>query len=779
MKKFKTFIVDDDRTDGGTMLVDNNTVLSSSQRKALPNNPDGWQQMAIGWERNLIDHGIIRNYSLALKFVRDGAKILRKTLFSETVERKISLLITMLSLKLTSTKFAFQYNYLYKGDIDPATITDGPYSVAANIMEGQLIALKKANEATLYSFAMNDPKAINVYCDGIKLFQKLNYVDISDYEIKLSDTGTAFLGPALNTGIDGKSSGIFISSETIESVGGLTFAAKISSKNIIIQNTNSFSVDIVIAGRIEFICTAMTSAPAYAFKSRYLTSSMALGNQNDYVLITTPAMTVGQTYGSNFTIPITLKANETLLKENIFFGGPGTEAVIKFTNNSVYSISFHTQFIQTIVKMFTLYDFYPKIIGKVTGSEDNAVSELLANNKNICITCGDAIRGFTAAEIKTKLVDFLISTNVQFSSGIGIENNKLALESRAHFYDNSNPIPLGEIKMRPKSYLAKDLIHNTIRIGSEPNDYTDINGRDEFNNSTIFTSPITRVVAQLDLVSRYRRDCFGFEYTRINFDGKLTTDSNNDNNIWLVNVATNVPTPSTAIYTGPFEMIAPQFIKIPLPISITDTQIIITGSSVSDGTYQILNTTFLVLGYIYLTVAQTVVNAVETTGNISQGGIRPYALARETYDTITGVLSPDTIFNVKDMSIKRLIEHHKAWLAGMFYGFAGKQLPFSVTDKNAKLYTSKAGVVYDEKANINIADLGAPLFIPIYMEIEVKVPVNLPALLENNPAKCFSFTWGGKTYKGFLFKAGISISDNAQQVFKLLSTPDNDLSTLI
>jgi hypothetical protein len=490
-------------------------------------------------------------------------------------------------------------------------------------------------------------------------------------------------------------------------------------------------------------------------------------------------MVVGTTYNAAFNLNISLAAGERLYRAGTFFGGPGTDAGIKFTDNSVFSISFKTRYPPSLVKMFTLYDFYRKIIGKVTGSEDNAVSELLAINKNICITCGDAIRGFTAAELKTKFLDFLVSINVQFSSGIGIENNKLVLESRAHFYDNSNPIPLGEIKMRPKSYLAADLMHNTIRIGSEPVDYTDINGRDEFNNSTIFTSPITRIALQMDLISRYRRDCYGFEYTRINFDGKLTTDSNNDNNIWLVNVATNVPTPFTAIYTGPFEMIAPQFIKIPLPITITDNQINITGSSVSDGTYQILNTTFLVLGYIYLTVAQTVVNAVETTGNISQGGIRPYALARETYDTITGVLSPDTIFNVKDMTIKRLIEHHKAWLAGMFYGFAGKQLPFSVTDKNAKLYTSKAGVVYDEKANINIADLGAPLFIPIYMEIEVKVPVNLPALLKNNPAKCFSFTWGGKTYKGFLFKAGISISDNAQQVFKLLSTPDNDLSTLI
>ena len=158
MKKFKMFIVDDDRTDGGTMHVDNGAVISSAQRKALPNNPDGWNDISIGWERNMTNYGIVRNFSLPLGFVLDGAKILRKIFLTENIERKLSILITQLSLKLTPTKFAYQYLFIYKGDLDLSTCQVVPNKVTINIMESGISKLLKANEGTVYELPLDDPR---------------------------------------------------------------------------------------------------------------------------------------------------------------------------------------------------------------------------------------------------------------------------------------------------------------------------------------------------------------------------------------------------------------------------------------------------------------------------------------------------------------------------------------------------------------------------------------------------------------------------------------------
>src|SRR4051812_47333713 len=45
-----------------------------------------------------------------------------------------------------------------------------------NIMEGGIAKLLKANIDTVYEFPfLDDPDAIDVYCDGIDLFQRVNY----------------------------------------------------------------------------------------------------------------------------------------------------------------------------------------------------------------------------------------------------------------------------------------------------------------------------------------------------------------------------------------------------------------------------------------------------------------------------------------------------------------------------------------------------------------------------------------------------------------------------
>lgn len=791
MKKFKIFIVDDERMDGGTVHVENDVVISNSARKPLPNNPDGWDDMAIGWERNMDNYGIVRNFSLALGFVRDGAKILRKTFYTENVERKLALVITKLSLTLTNLKFAFNYVFLYRGDLDISTIQDAANKVTINIMEGGISALLKANEGTVYDTPFkNDPDAKDLYCDGIPLFQRVNYGIVDGIHYTNPFRNIAIGMVELST--EGKSAEVVEFDQTFDEISGTIITGlddyRHTSENYFIKNTGSTVVLATLKGRVYLRCNSIAwSIGAFTHNVYLLVCSNDDGAAIDRYTITEPV--IGQTYTIDLNLATFLNG---IVDQRYFFifqteNGAATFDFEFMPDSTVYS-SFISRFAPSYIKFFTLYDYYRKLVGKITGDPEDGVSSLLASNLNICITCGDAIRGFkdvngiSSAVIKSKMTDLFTAANVQFNAGMGVEGNKITLEEKAHYYDFSNPIPLGEVKARPKNTFAKDLMANTFRIGMETQDYDDINGRDEFNNTYLFNSDITRVVKEFSLISPYRRDCYGFEYTRINFDGKVTTDSDSDNDVWLVNVGRDLSVNFLVIpYLTIYESVAPNLFKLPGSFLPIGTILVISGSPYNNGTYTVVNISNVVVGFTLVTVAEPITTQNGDTSNrgaVYTNRIEPYYLKRGTYDIITGLLSPDGVFNLEDMTAARLMRIHGNWIRSMMQGFEDSFLYFRSTEKNKELFTSKDGVIYDEDADVRIRDLAAPLFNPRYFEIEVKVPIDLPAALENNPSKCFSFTWQGTIYKGFLMKAGISLSDNAQQIFKLLSTPDNDFSKL-
>ncbi len=82
--------------------------------------------------------------------------------------------------------------------------------------------------------------------------------------------------------------------------------------------------------------------------------------------------------------------------------------------------------------------------------------------------------------------------------------------------------------------VAEDLIYNTIKVGYPNQNYDDINGKDEFNTTHVYNTPLTRIAKELDLTSEYRADSYGIEFTRANLAGKKTTDSGTDNDVFII-----------------------------------------------------------------------------------------------------------------------------------------------------------------------------------------------------------------------------------------------------
>jgi hypothetical protein len=477
-------------------------------------------------------------------------------------------------------------------------------------------------------------------------------------------------------------------------------------------------------------------------------------------------------------LSLTIPAGQTLT----FFvfttaepGAPGDHPEYITLQETRFKASFQTKYRDTFVNALKPSTVLKRLMNRITGTDGNCDTTYTEQFDHLVLLSGDALRGLTGPKLKTSLNSFTDFMRIVAGAGQGIENDKLFFQQYTYFFNSADPIELGEVRDL-KVYPAVDLLGNTVKIGYPEQKIDEVNGKLSFNNTHLYTSPITNPVKELNYVCSYISDPFYIETTRINLDGKTTTDSEADNDVFILN--TQVKQQNCDVVFSSFG--AAYTLGISGGAALLDylqvgTTFQVVG--VNAGTYKVtgsgvdatgLNLIVFVDG-VFNTLSPDLVNVDLIFGT--------RILRRVVYDSISGVPDTALIFNIEGLTPKRLVLLQANMLNSLFYGFAGQKLTFQTTEKNADLVTTKDGVTIREKADYVIGtDL---LFKPWYFELDTRVPVDLIDLLEATPQRCFSFTWYGYTYKGFLVKAGISPNDNRFQSYKLLCTPDTDLTQLI
>lgn len=96
-------------------------------------------------------------------------------------------------------------------------------------------------------------------------------------------------------------------------------------------------------------------------------------------------------------------------------------------------------------------------------------------------------------------------------------------ESGVHTFRNCKDV---------KYSVDSGAIYSSVTVGYDKKDYDSINGRDEFNFNNTYTTGCTISDKKLSLISKYRADSYGIEFTAQK-RGKDTTDSNADNNVFF------------------------------------------------------------------------------------------------------------------------------------------------------------------------------------------------------------------------------------------------------
>jgi hypothetical protein len=287
----------------------------------------------------------------------------------------------------------------------------------------------------------------------------------------------------------------------------------------------------------------------------------------------------------------------------------------------------------------------------------------------------------------------------------GIRNQQLFIEKKADAFQATIQQAMGEVKDLHVS-TAKDFQYNVVKVGYPNTDTEDVNGKDEFNVTQTYTSPITRSNKVLELISKVSASMYEIELTRINLDGKTTTDDNNDNKNFFVHVEKT----ATA------------------------------GTGDEPATY--------------------------------------YKLLRNTYTSVSGLISPSTAFNL-ELHPELCLYRHGNFLRSIFYWQDAGNLVFQTSDKNGNVVVMNGSATYIGNKTIRVGMLAAPLFIPLTLKYQSPMPNNFISTMDSGPDGTFSIEYDGFTHYGFPLEVGIQPSNRPSQESTLLCSPQTNLANLI
>ena len=211
-----------------------------------------------------------------------------------------------------------------------------------------------------------------------------------------------------------------------------------------------------------------------------------------------------------------------------------------------------TEYPSTYVSCSTPFNLFDRIIAKITGKKGlfrSSIFEEGGEYDSMVVNNGFWARGFPL-EVENnngemESIQFKTSFKKAFESFeylepltwfIDIEGNQqvVRIEKAKHTLQNFIGVHLGELD-EVSHEASKSDFFSSVEIGTSKSlEYEEINGLDEPNGLSSFSTPITRNDSKYSIQSEYRFDAIGYELTRrIAFILFPDKDTSRDSDIWI------------------------------------------------------------------------------------------------------------------------------------------------------------------------------------------------------------------------------------------------------
>lgn len=491
-------------------------VIPSVDSYVLTNAPKGWEDNTeVSHKRSAESAGQIRSLTVPLIFTTEGALILRNQYYQFFAQSNVFIQIDKLN---TST---YQYELAYYGKLNFAKCRDEDDYFTIPATEAGIATKIKAFENTQFEFPVDVPEAIIITLTPLTLVESADLI-FTPSEL---DQQPGFTGLSI---VNNEIKSVNQSVQDVEYMTALTPDFSTSDRwvyNAQVANTVKISIENA-DGAIQSFGTAGNQ-----FR-------LQLVKQDGTVVYTFYDRTISNNFEAfliNGSVDVSLSIGEKLFLYQRTGGTLNSNVGWNWVSGTL-KLSYSTQSPATTCKALRPKYLLAQLLKKMNGGFDVPLtSSLLDAWKQLTITSGDAIRQIDGAKVKTSFNDFFKSISAVTCAGHAVENSVVTMEQRQSYFRMVKTLSMLDSK-DVSTETAEDLLFNTIKVGYPDQTYDEVNGKEEINSQQNYVIDSTGVVRELDLMSIYRADAYGIEFLRINLEGKSTTDSDSDNDVFFVYV---------------------------------------------------------------------------------------------------------------------------------------------------------------------------------------------------------------------------------------------------
>lgn len=504
------------------------TLVHNNEPHVIDLSPDKWSEHEFSNKRDLSFWGVMRNYATDIEFVGVAAEIIRSVFFTEGVDALITLKIELLN------RSTWEYKIIYSGDLDLSTFEDFNNRVVCNLIESGVNGKIQARKTVKYEFSFKptDP-TINIPASDILEWMNINAAAYTESRGP-SGANMAYYFPstqAINYSII--LGGIVLSDQIL--LDGALAYNYINGDNCIFKS-ESFNGTINLKGYFT-LNVRQQNNNGWVIS---IVDSSAESGGNKKQLISTLASTGGQFTRIRFDFDTSLNVVEGRKYFLIVESYDVQNFAVNYADIVASELKFEYNDLsdEILIKAKHPKDFITEIASEINEDDVEVISDLLDENYNLLITSGDAIRGYPNPLIKSSFDDFYKSIDSLFCTGLGMNEGKITIEKREHFFNNSEDIThfgdVTEVKINPFT----DVMYASITAGYGKFDYEIEQGKNEFNQGQEYTTDQLRVKSKYECKSIYRADQYGIDSIRISEINKDSnekeSDNKNDNDVFFI-----------------------------------------------------------------------------------------------------------------------------------------------------------------------------------------------------------------------------------------------------
>lgn len=516
----------------------------------LQDSPDGWEDELLNFERSKSYHGIFRSGSLNLRFVGDGALMLRKAFYTDGIAADVTLKIEALNiLNLT-------YDTLLSGaEFDFKEFNDQPYFVEVPVIQGGLQRIIDANITKEVTLPIATSQILRY--DGVKLYAgtaintKTTYTSGDAGYLHLNQIVPQIKDPAPTDNTQGAFT-LTTVNETINNWYGTP-----SLFDFFKANRDGSAIFTIYAADVSFTPailkgdynggTEQDRCYMRMYLHRFSSADVELEQWQVKEYTGIPIQLTDGFYMNQFGGSLNYTSSEIAYNDGdyfcfswrTYFTDPN-QLPNCFTVHSITGLSLQIDVATTLplidINCRTAKELITLLLAEIEPTATFASTFLdgLPTNEQPLFVSGDSIRGITDTTFRTSIAEVVKALSNRYCLGLTVDGTTLRLEEMSYFYDaDTLCMDVGEVR-NLNVQVANDLYYGSVVVGWPNQEYNELNGRDEFNATQTWKIPLDIIEAQESRIGSIRADMYGIDFLRITYNGDSSTDTKEDNQLFMV-----------------------------------------------------------------------------------------------------------------------------------------------------------------------------------------------------------------------------------------------------